>query len=57
MPELKLYGLATLETRKIKGDHTELIKFMDRYEEKLKDKIITTGYSKILIKNHCRLDL
>ena len=57
-------GLTTLETRRLRGDHIEVFKILNGYENidrnvffSLKKDSRTRGYEDKLVKDPCRLDI
>ena len=57
-------GLKTVETRRLKGDQTEVFKMLNRNEDidgnivfKLKADRTTRGHKAALVKAYCRLDI
>ena len=61
---LQEYGLATLETRRLRGDETEVFKMLNGYENidrnmffSLKKDSRTSGHEVKLVKDQCRLDI
>ena len=61
---LKECGLKTLETRRLRGDQTEVFKILNVFENidrniffSLKKYNRTRGHEVTLVKDHCRLDI
>ena len=61
---LKECGLTTLETRRLRGDHIEVFKLLNGYENidrnmffSLKKDSRTRGHEVKLVKDQCRLDI
>ena len=57
---LKECGLTTLETRRLKGDQTEVFKILNGYENiffSVKEERRTRGHGVTLAKKQCRLDI
>ena len=57
-------GLTYLETRRLRGDHFEVLKILNLYENidrnmffSLKKDSRTRGHEVKLVKNQCRLDI
>ena len=57
-------SLTTLETRRLRGDHIEVFKIVNGYEDvdrnmffKLKEGSRTRGHKAVLVKEQCRLDM
>ena len=57
-------GLTTLETRRLRGDHIELFKIVNGYEDvdrnmffKLKEGSRTRGHKTALVKEQCKWDM
>ena len=64
MSRLLQCGLTTLETRRLRGDQTEVFKIVNGYEDvdrniffKLKEGSRTRGHKAALVKEQCRLDM
>ena len=61
---LKLCGLTTLETRRLRGDQIEVFKILNGYENidkhilfSVKEERRTRGHGIALAKKQCRLDI